>query len=47
MNNNYISQNKKRVSKKGGIILVFANLFNMWFNRKQLDSDLLLNFSLL
>lgn len=29
MNNNYISQNKKRISKKGDIILVFANLYNI------------------
>ena len=29
---------KKKLSKKSGIIYTFVNLFNAWFNRRQLDS---------
>ena len=29
---------KKKPSEKSGIIYTFVNLFNAWFNRRQLDS---------
>ena len=29
---------KKKLGEKSGIIYTFVNLFNAWFNRRQLDS---------
>lgn len=37
MINNYVFQNRKKISEKSGMILCFAHGFNVWLNRRQWD----------
>lgn len=37
LRNNSIFQHAQNINKKSGMVYIFANLFNAWFNRRQLD----------
>ena len=40
MKNNYIFQTRKNVVRRVALFYIFANLFTVWLNRRQLDSHI-------